>query len=100
VQTAQLFIECDGDYGVFSPSDNYINADKPNVDFVRLILERDVRIANHAARFPIPEVYSPLGLCLLLLLLFVFKGITAYSAILFTFNWSDVTSSCAQSASL
>jgi hypothetical protein len=86
---------------VFSPSENYINVDKPKVDFFRLIRERDVRVANHAAHFPVPGVYSPLGLCFLLLsLFFVIKEITAYSTIPFTFNWSDVTSICAQSASL
>jgi len=99
-QTAQLFTACDEDYGVFGPTDNYIHADKPKFDFVRLILERDVRVANHAAYFPVPGVYSPLGLCLLLSLFFVVKEITAYSAIQFMFNWSDVTSICAQSPSL
>lgn len=55
---------------MFSPSDNYINADRPKFDFVRLILERDVRVANHAACFPVPGVYSPLCLCFVLLSLF------------------------------
>ena len=48
---------------MFSPSDNYISADKPKVDFFRLILERDVRVAKHATCFPVPGLYSPLGLC-------------------------------------
>ena len=69
---------------MFSPSENYINADKPKVDFVRLILERDVRVANHAAHFPVPGVYSPLRLCLLLSLFFVVKEITAYLTSPFT----------------
>jgi hypothetical protein len=99
-QTEQFFTECNGDYGVFGPSDNYIHVDKPKVDFVRLILERDVRVTNHAAYFPVPGVYSPLGLCLLLSLFFVVKEITAYSTIPFTSNWSYVTSICAQLASL
>jgi hypothetical protein len=29
----------------------------------RLILERDVWVANHAICFPVPGLYSPLGLC-------------------------------------
>lgn len=73
---------------MFSPSDNYINADKPKVDFVRLILERVVWVANHAAYFPDPGVYSLMALRFLLLsLFFVVKEITAYSTIPFKFNW-------------